>query len=48
MKAYIAGLRLDAGDGECTFFLFDLIAVLPINILEEGYGSMRSYKGEKM
>ena len=30
---YVAGLGLDAGDGEDTFLLLDLVAVFPIDIL---------------
>lgn len=32
-STYVAGLGLDAGDGEDTLLLLDLVAVFPIDIL---------------
>jgi hypothetical protein len=35
---YVAGFGLDAGDGGDTFLLLDLVAVVPIDILESFSG----------
>jgi hypothetical protein len=35
---YVAGLGLDAGDGEDTFLLLDLVTVFSIDILESFSG----------
>jgi hypothetical protein len=34
---YISFLRLDASNGERALFLLDFVAVLPVDVLEDGY-----------